>query len=157
MPNFYRIAAGAALLVALVAPARALDTPEVDFRFSVWGDVVHSPGSLVVSGRYGGAWGLRAGAWMHDTHAEEGAAKNKLAGFDHVWEYAGWRAGLGAVWIDQKTNLSGTHWDFDVSLSYDLVKHVSVEFHHFSHAKKLGISEETPNGGWNLLGLALIF
>lgn len=153
----FRIAASVTLSTALVAPVFALDKPEVDLRLSVSEDVVHAPGSVVVSGRYGGAWGLKLGAWVRDTHVEHGAASNKLAGIDHVWKYAGWRAGLGVVWIDQETNLSGTHWDFDVSLAYDFGRRVFLEYRHYSHAKKLGISEDVPNGGWNLLGVGVIF
>lgn len=156
MSIFFRIAACAALSIALVAPACALDKPEKDLRLSLYEDVVHAPGSVVVAARYGGAWGLRFGGWVRDTHAQQGAS-NKLAGIDHVWEYAGWRAGLGVVWIDQKTNLSGTHWDFDVSLAYDFSRRVSLEYRHYSHGKKLGIDNDVPNGGWNLLGVGLIF
>ncbi len=146
----------AALLIALATPARALDNPEVDLRLVVSADFVHAPGSMVVSGRYGGAWGLRLGAWVRDVHADPGAP-NKLAGGDYVWKYRNWRAGLGAVWIDETSNLNGTHWDFDVSLAYDLGGRVFAEYHHFSHGRKAGINEDVPNDGWNLLGIGWIF
>jgi len=154
--TLFRIAAAAALLIAHAAPARALDTLAPDLRLWVSEDFVHAPGSLMISGRYGGAWGLRLGAWIRDSHIE-GGIPDKFGGIDRVWAYRGWRAGLGAVWIDDTTKLNGTHWDFDVSLGYDLTRRISLEYHHFSHGKKLGFDEDVPNGGWNLLGIGLIF
>lgn len=156
VPNLFTLTAAAVLSMALVAPARALERPEVGLRVSLYEDVVHAPGSLVVSARYGGGWGLRLGAWVRDSHVE-GGAPDKFGGIDHVWKYRDLRAGLGAVWIDDTTKLNGTHWDFDVSLAYDVTRRVFVEYHHFSHGKKLGIDNDVPNGGWNLLGVGWIF
>lgn len=156
MLALYRIAASVALSLALVTPSYALDETKVDLRLSVSEDFVHAPGSVLVSGRYGGAWGARLGSWVRDSHVEPGAP-HMFAGVDHVWTYSKWRAGLGAVWIDEVNNLNGTHWDFDVSLGYDLTDQVFVEYRHHSHGRKLGISRDASNDGWNLIGIGLIF
>ena len=111
---------------------------------------------MVVSARYGGGWGARLGFWVRESRVERSAA-NFFAGIDHVWTYSKWRAGIGAVWIDEVNDLNGTHWDFDVSLGYDLSSRVFVEYRHHSHGRKLGISQDASNDGWNLIGIGLIF
>lgn len=142
--------------LVLSAPSHALDETKAELRLSVSDDFVHAPGSTVVSARYGGAWGARLGFWARESHAERSTA-NFFAGVDHVWTYSKWRAGLGAVWIDQVNDLNGTHLDFDVSLGYDLASWVFVEYRHHSHGRKLGISKNASNDGWNLIGVGLIF
>jgi len=143
-----------------VAPARALDLQPDEtrpgLRLSVAEDFVHAVGSVVVSARYGGAWGVRAGFWARDRNAE-GGAPNKFAGVDYMLTYGKWHAGLGTVWIDETNGLNGTHWDIDASLAYDLSEWVFVEYRHYSHGRKLGIKKDAPNDGWNLVGVGLIF
>ena len=140
----------------LSTPSHALDETRAELRLSVSGDFVHAPGATLVSARYGGAWGARLGFWARESHAESSKA-HYFAGVDHVWTYSKWRAGLGAVWIDEANDLNGTHWDFDVSLGYDLSSRVFVEYRHHSHGRKLGISKDASNDGWNLVGVGLIF
>jgi hypothetical protein len=142
------------------APARALDL-QLDetrpgLRLSVAEDFVHAVGSVVVSGRYGGAWGVRAGFWARDSDAE-GDAPTKFAGVDYMWTYGNWHAELGTVWIDKTNGLNGTHWDFDVALAYDLSDRIFVEYRHYSHGKKLGIKRDAANSGWNLIGVGFVF
>jgi hypothetical protein len=145
---------GFALLLS--APSYALDETQVGLRLSVAEDFVHAPGSVVVSGRYGGAWGARVGFWASDSHVEP-RAPNMFVGADHVWTYSKWRAGFGVVWIDGTNDLNGTHWDFDLSLGYDLSSRAFVEYRHHSHGRKLGISKDASNDGWNLIGVGLAF
>jgi hypothetical protein len=144
------------VVLLLSAPSYALDETKGGLRLSVAEDFVHAPGSVVISGRYGGAWGVRAGFWARDRNAE-GGAPNKFAGVDYMWTYEKWHAGLGTVWIDEKNSLNGTHWDFDVSLAYDLSGRIFVEYRHYSHGRKLGIKKDAPNDGWNLVGVGLAF
>jgi len=154
-----RVAITGMLLAAgllLSAPSHALDDTKADLRLSVSEDFVHARGSMVVSARYGGGWGARLGFWARESHVEPSKA-NFFAGIDHVWTYSKWRAGLGAVWIDEVNELNGTHWDFDVSLGYDLSNRVFVEYRHHSHGRKLGISKNASNDGWNLVGVGVIF
>jgi hypothetical protein len=94
----------------LSAPSQALDETKADLRLSVSDDYVHARGSMVVSARYGGAWGARLGFWARESHVESSKA-HYFAGIDYVWTYSKWRAGLGAVWIDQVNELNGTHLD----------------------------------------------
>jgi len=163
-PSRFCIAAGRAAITGLLlavglllsAPSHALDETRAELRLSVSDDFVHAPGSTLVSDRYGGAWGARLGFWARESHAEPSKA-HFFAGVDHVWTYSKWRAGLGAVWIDEVNDLNGTHLDFDVSLGYDLSSRVFVEYRHHSHGRKLGISPNASNHGWNLLGVGLIF
>jgi hypothetical protein len=140
----------------LGTPSYALEETQADFRLSVSDDFVHARGAVVVSARYGGAWGARLGFWARESNVGPSKA-HYFAGIDHVWTYSKWRAGLGAVWIDEVNDLNGTHWDFDVSLGYDLSSRVFVEYRHHSHGRKLGISKDASNDGWNLVGVGLIF
>jgi hypothetical protein len=163
-PTRFSVAAGGAVITAfllgagllLSAPSYALDETRPDLRLSASDDFVHARGSMVVSARYGGSWGARLGFWVRESHVEPSKA-NFFAGIDHVWTYSKWRAGLGAVWIDEVNDLNGTHWDFDVSLGYDLSSRVFIEYRHHSHGRKLGISKDVSNDGWNLIGVGLIF
>jgi len=144
------------VVLLLSAPSYAMDETRADLRLSVSDDFVHAPGSMVVSARYGGGWGARLGFWARNSNVEA-SAPNFFFGIDHVWTYSKWRAGLGAVWIDELNDLNGTHLDFDVSLGYDLSSRVFVEYRHHSHGRKLGIRKDASNDGWNLVGVGLIF
>jgi hypothetical protein len=163
-PSSLSVAAGRAAITGLLlgvglllsAPSFALDETKPDLRLSVSDDFVHARGSTLVSGRYGGAWGARLGFWARESHVESSKA-NFFAGVDYVWTYSNWRAGLGAVWIDEVNDLNGTHWDFDVSLGYDLSSRVFVEYRHHSHGRKLGVRKNASNDGWNLVGVGVIF
>ena len=124
-------AAGRAAITALLlavglllsSPSHALDETKANLRLSVSDDFVHARGAMLVSARYGGAWGARLGFWARESQVEPSKA-HYFAGIDHVWTYSKWRAGLGAVWIDETNDLNGTHWDFDASLGYDLSSRV---------------------------------
>jgi hypothetical protein len=143
--------------LAWAVPAQALQHDETrkDLRLSLSVDFMHANGATLLAGRYGGAWGLRAGAWLDpgDVHPEP----HGFVGADHVWTFGKWRAGLGAIWMDEKTNINGTNWLFDVSLGYDISRRVFVEYRHHSHGSRLGIRRDVPNGGWNLLGVGIAF
>ena len=80
-----------------------------------------------------------------------------LVGVDRVWTVSRWRLGLGVTWIDTRTNLNGTRWEFTGSLGYALTPRSFIEYRHHSHGAKLGIENGVPNGGWNFLGLGLVF
>ena len=110
----------------------------------------------MVSGRYGGSWGVKLGFWIRDSHVEPGAP-NKLAGVDYVWTESKWRFGLGTAWIDEENSVNGTRWNFDLSLAYDLPNRVLVGYQHYSHGSILGIRKSESNEGWNLIGVGLIF
>lgn len=163
-PSRFFVAAGRVAITGLLlsvvlllsAPSYALDETKVDLRLSAGADVVNAPGSVVVSGRYGGDWGAKIGFWENRARVQPGAP-NMLVGVDHVWTYSRWRAGFGLVWIDAVNKLNGTHVDFDLSLAYDLSSQVSLEFRHFSHGGMFGIDRAAPNRGWNLIGIGFIF
>jgi hypothetical protein len=148
----------AALLFS--APARAvnlgLDETKPALRLTVAEDLVHAKGSVVVSARYGGAWGVRAGFWARTT-GFEGDAPNVLAGVNYMWTVGRVRAELGAVWIDKTNDLNGTHLDFDAALAFDLTERVFLEYRHYSHGKKAGIAKDASNDGWNLFGVGVTF
>jgi hypothetical protein len=143
--------------LAFAAPSFALQLDEArkDLRLSLSEDFMHAHGATLLAGRYGGAWGAKAGAWL-----DAGDVRPKPHGFvgaDRVWTIGGWRAGLGAIWMDEKTSVSGTRWLFDVSLAYDVTPRLFVEYRHFSHGARLGIKKDVPNGGWNLIGIGIAF
>lgn len=144
-----------ALVWAGPCHALQLDETRKDLRLSLSEDFMHAHGATLLSGRYGAAWGATAGAWLDagDVHPEP----HGFVGADRMWTTGSWRAGLGAIWMDKTTSVSGTHWLFDVSLSYDLNRRVFVEYRHFSHGARLGIKKDVPNGGWNLIGIGLAF
>jgi hypothetical protein len=144
------------LSLVAAAPARALDETRVGLRLSVLDEVTTGAGSVLVSARYGGSWGLMLGTWIRDVHVLPGAPA-VLAGGNYVWTKSGWHFGVGVLWIDRLTNYNGTRWNFDFSLSYDLSDRVFCEYQHFSHGSKVGIEKNAPNEGWNLLGVGLIF
>jgi hypothetical protein len=145
-------------LLAWSAPARALQFDETrkDLRLSFSMDFMHANGATLLAGRYGGAWGLRGGGWL-DAGDDVQPKPHYFVGADHVWTIGKWRAGLGAIWMDETTNVNGTHWLFDVSLAYDINRRLFVEYRHHSHGSKLGIKRDLPNGGWNLIGIGLSF
>jgi len=152
-----RILLASLCLLAWAAPVRALQLDETrkDFRVALSEDFMHASGSTLLALRYGGAWGVTAGGWLatDDVHPDP----HGFAGANRVWTSGRWRAGLGAIWMDEETSVNGTHWLFDVSLSYDFTRRVYVEYRHFSHGSKLGIAKDKPNGGWNLIGVGLSF
>jgi hypothetical protein len=138
------------------APCFARDETRPGLRLSVADDFVHAQGSIVVSGRYGDAWGVRLGFWARDSHVDPGAP-NVLAGVDRAWTRAKWRYGVGLVWIDETNKLNGTNWNFDAFLAYDLTDRLFVEYRHYSHGRVFGIQKDAANGGWNLIGVGFLF
>ena len=132
------------------------DETRAGLRVSVLDEFTTGAGSLLLSARYGGSWGLKLGAWVRDVHVLPGAPR-VLAGGNYVLTLSNWRLGAGIVWIDRETNYNGTRWNFDFSISYDLSDRIFLEYQHDSHGSKVGIKKEAPNEGWNLLGLGFIF
>jgi len=137
--------------------ARALQLDETprELRATLSQDYLHARGATLLAARYGSAWGVRLGAWVSTDDMQP--KPHWVAAVDHVWTLGKWRAGLGAAWIDQTTNVNGTHWVFDVSLAYDVTRRIFIEYRHHSHGSKLGIEPDVPNGGWNLIGVGVNF
>ena len=130
------------------------DTP-TDLRLTLSEDFIHASGSTVLSGRYGGALGARAGSWTHT--GDVSPSPRMFVGVDYVWTLSNWRLGLGTVWIRKTTSVNGTHWNFDASLAYNINRRLFIEYRHYSHARQLGIEKDVQNGGWNLIGLGVTF
>jgi len=143
------------------APSHALDLgleeTRPGLRLSAGADVFRTPGTVVVSGRYGGDWGARLGFWAHDAGGVHPGVPNMVASVDRMWTIAKFRAAAGLAWIDETNSVNGTRWNFDFTLAYDVSNRVFVEYRHQSHGAILGISEHTPNGGWNIVGVGLTF
>ncbi len=159
-----RSSAGIFALLALLAgaPAHAfrLDIEDTSpgLRVSAGTDVFRAPGTLVANARYGGTWGARLGWWVHGGSDIRPSSPTLLAGADYMLTF--WkkiRGGFGVAWIDRETNVNGTRWNFDATLAWDLSGRVFVEYRHQSHGAILGISPNTPNGGWNIVGIGYTF
>jgi hypothetical protein len=157
-----RVAIRRAVQVALAwfmlaaAPVLAWGETKPGLRLSVLNDVTVGAGSVLVSARYGGGWGLKAGAWVRDVHVMPNAP-NVLLGANYVWTYSKLRFGAGVVWIDQENANNGTRWNFDFTISYDLSDRVFCEYQHNSHGAMVGIQKDASNEGWNMLGIGFIF
>jgi hypothetical protein len=149
-------AALACLWLLAAAPVQAWDETRPALRLSLGLDVYRAPGSVVASARYGGSWNVKAGAWVRDGHVQP-EAPNLLLGAGYVWTKSKWRFGAGLVWIDEENYVNGTRWNFDASAAYDLSDRVFFEYQHYSHGSKLGLKKDNSNGGWNLIGVGLIF
>src|SRR5262245_52386360 len=89
------------LALLAVSPARAWDDTKVGWRLSVLDDVTVGAGSVLVSARYGGGWGVRGGAWVRDVHVQP-SAPNFYVGGNYVWSFSNLRLGAGILWIDQE-------------------------------------------------------
>src|SRR3954468_12239291 len=137
------------------AQALQLDETPTELRLTLSQDYLHARGATLLAARYGSAWGVRLGAWVSTDDVQP--EPRWVAGVDHVWTLGKWRAGLGVAWIDEKTNINGTRWLFDVSFAYDVTRQIFIEYRHHSHGSKLGIEPDVQNGGWNLLGVGMNF
>jgi hypothetical protein len=149
------------LALSKVAPAWAFDwhfdETKTSLRVSVGADVFRVPGTTVVSARYGGGWNVKAATWLHNAGVDP-EAPNLLLGGGYVLTMSRFRLGAGIVWIDKtNNNVNGTHWNVDGSIAYDVTDRVFVEYQHYSHGAILGVKQDVSNGGWNLLGLGVIF
>ena len=149
-------AALACLAVSVAAPAQAGDETTPALRLSLGLDTYRAAGSMVASARYGGDWNLKASVWVREAHVRPEAPKG-LLGAGYVWTKSRWRFGAGLVWIDGENNANGTRWNFDASIAYDWTDRVFFEYQHYSHGSLLGLSKDASNGGWNLLGVGLVF
>ena len=162
--------AGLALLAS--APSRALaqednrappldlhvDDTRPGLRLSVGIDLFRAPGTVVVNGRYGGTWGARLGLWVRDGSDVHPRSPHVLVGADYMLTFLkNVRGGVGVAWIDDVNNKNGTHWNFDFTLAYDLSERVFVEYRHLSHGAQLGLSDGSPNDGWNIIGAGYTF
>jgi len=137
------------------ASALQLDETPTELRVTLSQDYLHARGATLLAARYGGAWGVRLGTWLSTNDLDP--KPHWVAAADYVWTLGKWRAGLGAAWMDETTNINGTHWLFDVSLAYDVTRRLFVEYRHHSHGSKLGIQSDVQNGGWNLIGVGVNF
>lgn len=153
-------AALAFLCFALVAAAPAgawnWDETKPALRLSLGLDVYRAPGTVVASARYGGGWNVKASAWVRDVHVQP-EAPGFLLGGGYAWTKSKWRFGAGVVWIDDENDINGTRWNFDASIAYDMSDRVFFEYQHYSHGAILGLKKDASNGGWNLIGVGLIF
>jgi len=143
-------------LALAAAPARAWDETKPALRLSLGLDVFRAPGAMVATARYGGAWNVKASAWVRDVHVQP-EAPNFLVGGGYVLTKAKWRFGAGLVWIDEENNVNGTRWNFDASIAYDISPRMFFEYQHYSHGAILGLGKNSSNGGWNLVNVGWIF
>jgi hypothetical protein len=155
--------AGALALACLLpcAPARALDSSleetKPSLRVTLGVDAFRVPGTVAASARYGGSWNVKAGTWLYNSGVEP-HMPHLLLGGGYVLTKWKFRFGLGVVWIDSENdNVNGTRWNVDASVAYDLSDRWFVEYQHYSHGAILGIQDNVSNGGWNLVGVGLIF
>ncbi len=82
---------------------------------------------------------------------------------EEMWTVAGepvfrfWRlyAGIGLALSDERLceGRAGTKWNFSIVLGMRVSKRLDVQWRHRSHGADLGIREDTPNEGVNLLQL----
>jgi hypothetical protein len=160
------------LVLLAGAPSRAFaqeDTPPLPLDLEVEGtrpglrlaaglDLFRAPGTVVVNGRYGGTWGARLGVWAHEGAHVRPHAPSVLVGTDYMLTFEKkFRAGAGIAWIDDVNSINGTRWNFDFTLAYDLSERVFVEYRHQSHGAVLGLSDRSPNNGWNVIGAGYAF
>ena len=149
------------LAFSQAAPARAFDWHIEDtrpaLRASVGVDVFRVPGTWVASARYGGSWNVKAATWLHNAGVDP-SAPHLLFGGGYVLTMSRFRFGAGLVWIDKiNNNVNGTHLNVDASVAYDLSDRIFVEYQHYSHGAIVGVQQNVSNGGWNLVGLGVIF
>jgi hypothetical protein len=147
-----------ACLALVPSPARAWQWDETKpaLRLSLGLDVYRAPGAMLATARYGGAWNVKASAWVRDVHVQP-EAPNYLLGAGYVLTKSKWRLGIGAVWIDEENDVNGTRWNVDVSRAYDISKRMFFEYQHYSHGAIVGLKKDESNGGWNLISAGLIF
>ena len=79
-------------------------------------------------------------------------------GFEPIWKYKNFYAGLGLSMSEKKTPSTGTKWNFSIPIGFrfDLEKEnlfIDVNFRHRSHGSAFGIQENRSNSGLNLLNL----
>ncbi len=78
-------------------------------------------------------------------------------GFEPIWKYKIFYAGLGLSLSDDYTSVTGTRWNFSipVGVRFDLKrnKFIDANARHRSHGSRLGIQEGRDNNGLNILGL----
>lgn len=161
-----RVSRAASLCFAFLAlfqsvPAKAsdwgFDETRPSLRASVGVDVFRVPGTVVASLRYGGGWNIKTATWLHNAGVDP-EAPHLLLGGGYVFTVSRFRLGAGIVWIDKtNNNVNGTHWNVDASVAYDLSDRLFVEYQHYSHGAILGVKQDVSNGGWNLLGVGVIF
>lgn len=78
-------------------------------------------------------------------------------GFEPIWKYKIFYAGLGLSLSDDYTPVTGTKWNFSIPVGarFNLGKNkfIDANFRHRSHGSKLGIRESRDNLGLNTLSL----
>jgi len=145
-----------ALAAAAPAGAWSWDETKPALRLSLGLDGYRAPGTVVATARYGGSWNMKAGAWVRDVHVQP-EAPNVFLGAGYVLTKSRWRFGAGVLWIDEVNGVNGTRWNFDASIAYDMSDRVFFEYQHSSHGAIIGLKKDASNGGWNLIGVGLIF
>ncbi len=80
-------------------------------------------------------------------------------GFEPIWKYRFFYAGLGLSLSDDYTAATGTKWNFSIPIGvrFNLGKEknmfIDANVRHRSHGSKLGIRESRENNGLNILSL----
>ncbi len=75
-------------------------------------------------------------------------------GAEALWRYKRLYFGLGLAMSDERLcGLSGTKWHFSTAVGYRINEHLDVQWRHRSHGADLGIEEDEPNDGVNLIQL----
>ncbi|NIO40750.1 MAG: hypothetical protein GTO41_11565, partial [Burkholderiales bacterium] len=75
-------------------------------------------------------------------------------GAEPIWRYKTFYTGFGLALSDERLcNLAGTKWNFSITLGLRISKRFDIQWRHRSHGADLGILEDTPNLGINLIQL----
>lgn len=75
-------------------------------------------------------------------------------GGEAVWRYKRFYLGIGLSLSDERLcDRSGTKWHFSTAVGYHISKHFDIQWRHRSHGADLGIADNTPNEGVNLIQL----
>jgi len=161
MSNYFAIGCAVAGILFSVSVAHADETRPATtpaLQLSVSDALKNASGSIIVAGRYGDEWGVRAGFWAHAQNlAAYAETPNVFFAVDRMITVRRLRAGLGIAWIDEVNNVNGTRWNFIWSMAVDLPDRFFLELLHMSHGAALGIEEDKPNHGWNFIGIGRTF
>lgn len=159
MKPFWKQAA-ALLAVALglfmIGP-RAARATDFDVRTSMQFEALHAQGYWSPALRIGenGGYGLRLGHLRAPEWARHvpGVESLSYIGVEREWCGVRWCGTLGVAKLTELTKINGTYYNFVLGVRYVIDKNWSLELTHFSHGALLGIENDKPNVGWNLLGV----
>lgn len=73
-------------------------------------------------------------------------------GAEPVFRFKKLYAGIGLALSDERLcERAGTKWNFSIAVGMRVTKRLDVQWRHRSHGDELGIRENTPNKGVNLI------